>query len=553
MEQTFRFVFLTMAGESGGPGPPINKQSRTTNQQPDQLTMDPARVGHGVPGGYSKQPIATQPRPFSQIISEESSTRNIIQLHLKKIPIIEDGNTIPPKNLSFDQLEEFIFDFLKIDPESCLGIDLTTGRYDTRELKLKPEVDVSPYLSTDMPYIFMNHEITVSKVLKNVIRVFFKNVPMSVPDEEILHLCKAYSTPVDNIVHREKVRLTGSSMRIVTGSNRYVDVTMNTKTHFRNFYWLEGPLPGDSGRRITVLYNGHGQPQQCSHCLKDTSTGCPGGGNGKVCNSMNTPRAKMSVYMESVRIQDNYVSLKTKYLEQQARSFPSLSKDKPDEDHVNQSDQIDNQDRDLQEDPDVLPISPLEEKDALITEMKKKMEDLNEQIKTMNEMRETLTKVKAENNHIKKTSKQLTQKLNLTRKTSELKLAEIISTGVTMESDSPHLVTAFSATLCEDDFELDVENDQIKPRNESFLKNIEQNCDLTDAGQKERFGQIRNQVLDRFKKLLINSPGRGRASSISSRCSISSRASNSMKRDWIASDDEILPVNSKHRVESPQH
>ena len=181
------------------------------------------------------------------------------------------------------------------------------------------------------------------------------------------------------------------------------------------------------------------------------------------------------------------------------------------------------------------------------------MDDLHEQIKTMNELRETLTKVKAENNHIKKTSKQLTQKLNLTRKTSELKLAEIISTGVTMESDSPHLVTALSATLCEDDFELDVENDQIKPKNEAFLRNIEQNCDLTDAGQKERFGQVRNQVLDRFKKLLIDSPGRGRASSISSRCSISSRASNSMNRDLVTSDDEILPVNSMHRVQSPQH
>ena len=514
--------------------------------------MDPTRAGHGVPGGPTTQHI--QPRPFSQIISEESANRNIIQLHLRKIPTMEDGKYTSPKNLSFDQLGEFLFDILKIDPEHCLGIDLTTGRYDTRELKLKPDIDVSPFLTTNTPHYYMNHEITVQRVLKNVIRVYFKNVPMSVPDEEILHLCKAYSSPVDNIVHREKVRLMGTNMRVVTGSTRYVDVTMNTKTHFRNYYWLEGPLPGDTGRRITVLYSGHGQPQQCSHCLRDTSTGCPGGGNGKVCDSMKTPRAKMSVYMESVRLQDNYVSLKTKYLEQQARSFPSLSRNKTGGEENDKSESIDNQDRELQEESEVLPISPVEEKEAQIKEMNKKLKDLEEQVKSIDSLRESLTKMRAENKNIKKNSSELTKKLNLTRKTSELKLAEIISTGDTMEADSPHLVTAYSATLCEEDFEFDAENDQIKPKNDSFLRNIEDRCDLTDAGQKERYGQIRIQVLDRFKKLLVNSPSRTRASSISSRCSISSRTSTGMKRDWVDvdSDEEGMSVNTKQRIKSPE-
>ena len=86
---------------------------------------------------------------------------------------------------------------------------------------------------------------------------------------------------------------------------------------FRNYYWLEGPLPGDSGRCITVLYKGHGQPQQCSHCLRDSFSGFLGGGKGKLCESLRTPRGKMSVYMDSLRLQDNYVSLKTKYLEQE--------------------------------------------------------------------------------------------------------------------------------------------------------------------------------------------------------------------------------------------
>ena len=39
-----------------------------------------------------------------------------------------------------------------------------------------------------------------------------------------------------------------------------------------------------------------------------------------------------------------------------------------------------------------------------------------------------------------------------------------------MPQDSPHLVTAYTATLCEDDFDLDTEHDVITPKNELFLK-----------------------------------------------------------------------------------
>ena len=164
-----------------------------------------------------------------------------------------------------------------------------------------------------------------------------------------------------------------------------------------------------------------------------------------------------------------------------------------------------------------------------------------------------MTKIRAENQNIRKASSQLTQKLNLTRKSNEIKLVEVIKTGTTMESDSPHLVTCYSATLSEDDFELDVEKDLIKPRHDSFLKNVEEKCDLTDEAQRERYGQIRNQVLDRFKNLLTSSSNRSRSSSINSRGSISSRASNGIKRDWFDSDEELASKsgNTKPRIESP--
>merc|ERR1711944_293424 len=90
-----------------------------------------------------------------------------------------------------------------------------------------------------------------------------------------------------------------------------------------NYYWLEGPLQGDSGRRVLVLHNN--QEPQCSHCLRKYSSGCPGNGNGRACEQLGTPRAKMYLYMKSLSASVGYNSLKTLYFEEQARNFPSLS------------------------------------------------------------------------------------------------------------------------------------------------------------------------------------------------------------------------------------
>ena len=188
----------TIVGEKPpdeGGGDTVDGQHQPTSQ-PAQPTLDPVWTGHGVTGGTT----ALQ-RPFAQIIADETSTRNIIQLHLRRINPTEP-NVPQPKNLTFEDLGEFLFDILKINPEDCLGLDFSTGRYDTREVKFKPDINVTPYLTSSTPCYFKNHEITVQRVLKNVTRVTFKNIPMSVPDEEIIHLCMAYSTPVDKIVHR---------------------------------------------------------------------------------------------------------------------------------------------------------------------------------------------------------------------------------------------------------------------------------------------------------------------------------------------------------------
>ena len=67
-----------------------------------------------------------------------------------------------------------------------------------------------------------------------------------------------------------------------------------------NFYWMEGPMPGDPGRRIKVFHQG--QAQQCSNCFKTANSGCKGAGNGRACLMSGGQRAKMSVYMESLKV-----------------------------------------------------------------------------------------------------------------------------------------------------------------------------------------------------------------------------------------------------------
>ena len=159
-----------------------------------------------------------------------------MKLHLKKIQPTEPDVTNSVKTLTFEDLGEFLFNILEINPEDRLGLYFTTGRYNTREVQFKPEFDVAPYQTLTDPKYFKDHKINVSRVLKNVTRITFKNVPMSVPDEEIIHLSKTYGTPIDNTVHREMVRLQNPVRRTVTGSTRYVDVILNSRTSFRNVY-----------------------------------------------------------------------------------------------------------------------------------------------------------------------------------------------------------------------------------------------------------------------------------------------------------------------------
>ena len=255
-----------MSTNSGGP-PPGGGHVEQGDRQ-----VDNAATSTQVEGSQGEM---KKMRGFQQILAEEKENRNILEIKVRGQRVIaEDGTEGRAKGLTIDEVSVLIFDVLKIDPDDCRGVALVTSRYDTKEVKLKSEVNPSKYL-TSVPIHFKDHEITVSKQTTNVTKVTFKNFPFNIPDEEIINLCPCYGKPINNLVRYDKPsRLTNG----FGGSTRHVDMELLPGKQFENFYWLEGPLEADLGCRITVLHNG--QVQQCIPCLRRAAS-CPGAGLGK--------------------------------------------------------------------------------------------------------------------------------------------------------------------------------------------------------------------------------------------------------------------------------
>ena len=88
-------------------------------------------------------------------------------------------------------------------------------------MELLPGVDITPYLTGNNPKEFRFHKIQVKPQNKNTsTKILFRNVPLNVPDEELVNLCMCYGEPV-GWVSREK--LTNLKDKGLTGSNRSLE------------------------------------------------------------------------------------------------------------------------------------------------------------------------------------------------------------------------------------------------------------------------------------------------------------------------------------------
>ena len=93
-----------MPPDPGG-GVTARESDASDYSHPDLRTMTPAWAGDRASGG--------QNRTFSQIISEEKQTRNIIEINITKIiSVDQDGEQVRPKSLTYEDLGELLFDIL---------------------------------------------------------------------------------------------------------------------------------------------------------------------------------------------------------------------------------------------------------------------------------------------------------------------------------------------------------------------------------------------------------------------------------------------------------
>ena len=272
-------------------------------------------------------------RTFTQILEDQKNI-NILEVTAEKVLTNSTGDVVLDSKtctLTQEDFANFLFDVVKINPSDCISMNVSNKRFDTKEIRLTDCVSMDGFIGS---YEYLDHNIQIKRQGRNYTLVTFKNVPMCLPDEEILHLIDHYGEALDdNVVHEtlKKGRLNG-----IRTNTRKVEVKFKDGFVMNNYYWMEGPRTGDKGARVTVLHRG--QSQQCFNCL-NTGVQCEGGGSGKACKEMGVKRVLMRDYMKEVRKEVGYCSLKQHHNE----AFPKLFGDKDtaleEEDEVEETDE----------------------------------------------------------------------------------------------------------------------------------------------------------------------------------------------------------------------
>ena len=208
-----------------------------------------------------------------------------------------------------------------------------------------------------------------------------------------------------------------------------------------------------------------------------------------------------------MRARVGYTSLKTLYMEEQARNFPSLKGTEQKVAEINE------------DDDDLLPMNPIEQKDKKIASLLKDLETTKAKDDQINSLKEALTKSTAELKSTKKSFFTIQQKLNFTKKATENSLVENISNPNGYIED-PVLIGVYSATLNEEEIDdkdentIDEKADGDRSRKDNFLKSMEEKIDLENPEHKERYLQVKNRILEKVKATKV-SRSRSRSNSFS--------------------------------------
>ena len=179
---------------------------------------------------------------------------------------------------------------------------------------------------------------------------------------------------------------------------------------------------------------------------------------GKACEKAGTPRAKMSIYMETLRKKTGYISLEIKHAEKQAKMFPSILGFTGE---LSSEAELGNlwsmEEREASDDP-LLLLNPIEERDMVISKQKKKIEELMEEKRNNSELEQNMVKVTAEKEKLEGMNEKYVKKLDFARKITERKILETVSNDKFYGED-PDLIIVLLPTLVDAVLVLEEEED----------------------------------------------------------------------------------------------
>ena len=98
---------------------------------------------------------------------------------------------------------------------------------------------------------------------------------------------------------------------VIPGTTRHVLATFPANKCLRRYYWLEGPMRHEPGRRIVVQHKGQ-KERQCGHCLEWASK-CAYQAVTHLCRQEGAYRKPLTKYCKELAEQDGYESLKMMY------------------------------------------------------------------------------------------------------------------------------------------------------------------------------------------------------------------------------------------------
>ena len=205
---------------------------------------------------------------------------------------------------------------------------------------------------------------------------------------------------------------------------------------------------------------------------------------------MRTPRGKMNLYMNSLKIRVGYSSLKAKHLDLQSRNFPSLKGSATGSNMEEDSEEVD----------PLYPTNPIEEKDRQIATLQVEMAALNAKAADTKKLEESLANASAELAAAKKDCQISRKKLEFTQKATEQSLIEGITNPEGFRPDEI-LIGVYSATLDEDQIsfeEKDEEEPETRSRKDLFLS-MKSKLNMENQTESDRFKEVTNLILEKVK------------------------------------------------------